>query len=256
MLYLLLFSAGAGVGFLSGLLGIGGGIVMFPLLMYLPPALGLEPLDVKSITGLTMAQGFFASLSAMLFYNQHRLVNRPLVLSLGLSLALSSLAGSLLSSRVSDSSILFIFGILAVIAAVMMFLPRSYARDESTEDGVSFNRGLAVLIGILLGFFLGLLGQGGAFIIIPVLLYILRIPLRVAVGSMLAIGVFSATAGMVGKAVTGQVPYLMALVMLLGAIPFARLGGVVGKRSNVVFLRWLLAVIILLSSVKIWMDIY
>ena len=73
---------------------------------------------------------------------------------------------------------------------------------------------------------------------------------------MLAIGVFSATAGMIGKAATGQVPYLMALVMLLGAIPFARLGGVVGKRSNVVFLRWLLAVIILLSSVKIWMDIY
>jgi len=256
MIYLLLFSAGAGVGFLSGLLGIGGGIVMFPLLMYLPPALGLEPIDVKSITGLTMAQGFFASLSAMLFYNQHRLVNKPLVLSLGLSLFLSSLAGSLLSSRASNDSILFIFGILAVIAAVMMFLPRSYALDESTEDSVSFSRGLAVMIGIFLGFFLGLLGQGGAFIIIPVLLYILRIPLRVAVGSMLAIGVFSATAGMIGKAVTGQVPYLMALVMLIGAIPFARLGGAVGKKSNVVFLRWLLAVIILLSSVKIGMDIY
>ena len=180
MIYLLLFSAGSAVGFLSGLLGIGGGIVMFPLLMYLPPALGLEPIDVKSITGLTMAQGFFASVSAMLFYNQHRLVNRPLVLSLGLSLFISSLAGSLFSSRASDSSILFIFGVLAVVAAVMMFIPRSYAKDEATEDRVSCNKGLAVFIGIFLGFFLGLLGQGGAFIIIPVLLYILKIPLRVA----------------------------------------------------------------------------
>jgi uncharacterized membrane protein YfcA len=67
VIYLFLFLAGSAVGFLSGLLGLGGGIMMFPLLFYLAPALGFEPIDVKSITGLTMAQGFFASLSAMLF---------------------------------------------------------------------------------------------------------------------------------------------------------------------------------------------
>mgnify|MGYP001172726581 CR=1 FL=1 len=56
---------GASVGFLSGLLGIGGGIIMFPLLLYVPPLAGFAPVDVKSITGLTMVQGFFAALTAM-----------------------------------------------------------------------------------------------------------------------------------------------------------------------------------------------
>ena len=64
--FLFLALVGAAVGFLSGLLGIGGGIVMFPLLLYVPPLLGLGGIDVKSITGLTMAQGFFAALTAML----------------------------------------------------------------------------------------------------------------------------------------------------------------------------------------------
>ena len=100
LFYLFLFSVGSFVGFLSGLLGIGGGIVMFPLLLYVPPLLGFESIDVKSITGLTMMQGFFASLSAMFYYNENRLVNKPLVLTLGASLFASSLAGALISKLV------------------------------------------------------------------------------------------------------------------------------------------------------------
>ena len=179
-IYLLLFAAGASVGFLSGLLGLGGGILMFPILLYLPPALGLDAIDVKSITGLTMAQGFFASLSAMLFYRSEKLVNRPLVLTFGLSLATSSFVGSLLSKLVPDGPLLFIFAVLALIAAVMMLLPRRYGRDDLTGAEVSINRPLAIAIGLVLGFFLGMVGQGGAFITIPILLYVLKVPLRVA----------------------------------------------------------------------------
>lgn len=57
--YAFLVLAGATGGFFSGLLGIGGGIIMFPLLFYLPPLLGFEAIGVKNITGLTMVQGFF-----------------------------------------------------------------------------------------------------------------------------------------------------------------------------------------------------
>jgi hypothetical protein len=121
---------------------------------------------------------------------------------------------------------------------------------------VSFNKPIAIAIGIVVGFLIGMVGQGGAFIIIPILLYVLKIPLRVALGSTLAIGLFSATAGLIGKVATGQVPFYMAAALLPGAIMTARFGGIVSKKTHVQLLRWLLAVIISATAIKVWYDIF
>ncbi len=251
-----LFFAGSLGGFFSGLLGIGGGIIMFPLLFYLPPMLGFDAIPVKYITGLTMIQGFFASLSAMLFYSKERLVNKSLALTFGLSVFFSSFLGALFSKGSSDKSLLFIFGLLAFVASVLMLIPRSYKRDDLTEDKVNFHKTTAIVTGIFIGFLLGMVGQGGAFIIIPILLYVLKIPFRVALGSTLAIGLFSATAGLIGKIATGQVPFYMAAMLLLGAIPSAQLGGMVSKKTKTKSLRWLLAFIISVTAIKVWYDIF
>lgn len=253
---LFLLLAGAAVGFLSGLLGIGGGIVLFPLLLYVPPLLGLGAIDVKSVTGLTMIQGFLAALTALLYYHKNALVNKSLVLTLGLSLFLSSLLGAIASKAIPDDVLLLVFGTLALIASIMMLLPRNYADDDLTEENVTFNRGLAIVIGVLLGFTIGLVGQGGAFILIPVMLYILKIPLRVALGSTLAIGLFSSSAGLVGKAVTGQVPFLLAVPLLIGALPAARWGSIVGNKTKTPFLKWLLALLIMGTAIKVWSSIF
>jgi uncharacterized membrane protein YfcA len=125
-----------------------------------------------------------------------------------------------------------------------------------TEDQVGLNKLKAVLIGVVVGFLLGLIGQGGAFIIIPILLYILKIPLRVALGSTLAIGLFSSTAGSVGKIATGQVPFLMTVALLLGAVPAARLGSIISRKTKVQSLRWLLAIIISATAIKVWSGIF
>ncbi|MCK9418979.1 MAG: sulfite exporter TauE/SafE family protein [Nitrospirae bacterium] len=252
---LFLLLVGASVGFLSGLLGIGGGIVMFPLLLYVTPFLGFSGIDVKSITGLTMVQGFFSALTAMFYYNKNALVNKSLVLTLGLSLFLSSLIGALMSKKIPDGPLLMVFGALALIAAAMMLIPRSYHQDDLTEEHVVFHKGTAIVIGIVLGFSIGLVGQGGAFILIPMMLYVLKIPLRVTLGSTLAIGLFSSSAGLVGKVATGQVPFIMALPLIIGAMPAARWGSIVGNKTNTKFLRWLLAAIISATAVKVWMDI-
>lgn len=253
---LFLLFAGSLVGFCSGLLGIGGGILMFPLLFYLPPLLGHDLISVKNITGLTMMQGFFASLAAAVFYNKHNLVNKSLVLTLGFSLFASALIGSFVSKLVPDQPLLFIFGALAFAASILMLIPRSYAHDELPEDKVEFQKPTAIFIGIVIGFLIGLVGQGGAFIIIPLLLYVLKIPLRVALGSTLAIGLFSSSAGLVGKIATGQVPFQMTAALLLGAVPAAQIGSAVSKKTKSQYLRWILAVVIISTAIKIWADIF
>jgi uncharacterized protein len=137
-----------------------------------------------------------------------------------------------------------------------MLLPRNYTQDELTEESVKFNKPLAIFIGITVGFLVGLVGQGGAFITIPLMLYVLKIPLRVTLGSTLAVGLFSASAGMIGKVATGQVPFQMAALLLAGAIPAAWLGGIVGKKTKTQYLKWLLALIVLGTAIKIWADIF
>jgi uncharacterized membrane protein YfcA len=254
--FLFLALVGVSVGFLSGLLGIGGGIIMFPLLLYVPPFLGFSGIGIKNITGLTMVQGFFSALAAMFYYHKNALVNRSLVVTLGLSLFLSSLIGSLVSKSVPDGPLLMVFGALAFIAAVMMLIPRSYAQDDLTEEKVVFHKPAAIVIGVVIGFSIGLVGQGGAFILIPMMLYVLKIPLRVALGSTLAIGLFSSSAGLVGKVATGQVPYLMAVPLIIGAVPAARFGSIVGKRTKTRFLKWLLAAIIFATAAKVWSAIF
>ncbi|MFZ3138718.1 MAG: sulfite exporter TauE/SafE family protein [Thermodesulfovibrionales bacterium] len=256
LFYIFLFCAGSIGGFFSGLLGIGGGIIMFPILFYIPTLFGFDAIGVKNITGLTMVQGFFASLSAILFYKKENLVNKSLALTLGLSLFLSSLIGSIISKGVSDRYLLFIFGILSFVASILMFMPRSYLKDDLTEDKIAFHKPAAIITGIIIGFLLGMVGQGGAFILIPILLYGLKIPLRVALGSTLAIGLFSATAGLIGKVATGQVPFYMALALLLGAIPSARLGSMVSRNTKSQSLRWILAFIISVTAIKVWYDIF
>lgn len=255
MSYLFLLLAGAVGGFLSGLLGIGGGIVMFPMLLYLPPVFGLDAIGVKPVTGLTMMQGFVASLFAMLFYRKEKLLNMPLVFAFGVPLFLSSLAGSLVSKQVPDGFLVVIFGVLALCALALMLIPRQYSRDDMLGDAVVFNKPRAVGIALVTGVFLGMVGQGGAFIIIPLLLYLLNIPLRVALGSTLAIGLFSATAGTAGKLATGQIPLLMAAALTVGTIPMTRVGGMVSKKSNTKLLRWLLVCLILVTAVKVWTDV-
>jgi uncharacterized membrane protein YfcA len=249
-----LFISGALVGFLSGLLGIGGGIIMFPVLLYLPLVFGLGEIGVKTATGLTIMQGFAASFTAVFSYRKRGHVNKALVLWLGVPLLFSSLAGAFYSQRVSDRSLLFLFGLLALWAAVMMFKSNS-AENKDVSDEVVFNKALALGAAIVLGGMLGMLGQGGAFLLIPFMIYVLGVPFRVAAGSMLAIGVLTTSAALIGKAAVGQVDLALAVPMLLGTIPGAKLGALVTARVQTKVLKRILALVIMGAAVKIWLDI-
>ena len=72
---------------------------------------------------------------------------------------------------------------------------------------------LAGLTGTVVGF----LGAGN-FLFVPLLIYVLKVPIRMAIGSNLIIAVLSTFSGFVGKLLTGQVPFLMALAVVLGAV--------------------------------------
>ena len=66
------------------------------------------------------------------------------------------------------------------------------------------------------GIVVGFLGAGN-FVFVPLLIYILRVPTRIAIGSNLVIAVLSTSSGFLGKLLTGQIPFLMTLAVVIGA---------------------------------------
>jgi uncharacterized membrane protein YfcA len=242
-------------GFFSGWLGIGGGILMAPLLLYVPPAIGAGALDMKTVAGLTMVQSLFATGSGVLVHRKLKFVSRRLVLWMGAGITAASLAGALLSKFLTADSLLGIFAALALAAAAMMLIPYEEAESEPLASEVTFNQALALTLALAVGLVGGLVGQSGAFIIIPLMLYILKIPTRTAIGSSLGIVFLAALAGSIGKMITGQVDYALAFFCVTGALAGAQAGGRVSARMPRRRLRQALAVLIAITALRMAWDL-
>jgi len=238
-------------GFIAGLLGIGGGIIMLPLMLYIPPVFGLPALGIKDAAALTVVQSLFASLSGVIAHRRRGRVDWKLAAYLGLSGAAASLAGSWGSSFVHSDVILIVFAILSVTAAVLMFI----SPIERDGDSEKFSKALAVVGGLCIGGAAGIVGQGGAFLYVPLMIHLLKIPTRVALGSSLVISALTGFAGFLGRAGTGQIDYFLAGALIIGAIPAAQLGGWLSSRLHVTVLRRILGIIISITAFRMLVGI-
>src|SRR2546429_3130798 len=148
--------AGLVASFLSGLLGIGGGLVLTPLLLYLPPVVGGAAIPVKIVTGLTIVQAISGSVLGVLRHRSYGNVSSRLGLLMGPPSAIASLVGAFISRDTPDNVILIVFAILAFAGGVMLLLPVT-PRDESVEDIRADPRG-PVPLAPRLGFLGGIAG--------------------------------------------------------------------------------------------------
>lgn len=244
-----LFFLGLIGGFFSGLLGIGGGIIMVPLLLYIPSLMGIGVISMKTAAGITMVQSLAGSFSGLLVHKKNKFIHRSLVAYMGIASIVGSLIGSISSKYLNGEIMLQLFAGMALIATMMMLIP-STKNDEFTIEDVNFNKTVAFIIALVVGILGGIVGQGGAFILIPMMLYIIKIPTRVALGSSVAISFLSGVAGFIGKWGTGQIPFVMAFVLVVGAVIGAQVGGRLSKHLPTRRLRVILSILIVGTAIK------
>ena len=229
---------------------------MAPLLLYVPPLFDMSPLTMQSVAGLTIVQGLVGCLAGFFAHKKFHFVSNELSIYMGVSIFIAAAIGGAGASLVSNSILLFVFACLAFAAALLMFVP--VAKDSERPDvaALKFNRFRAMATASSVGLLGGLVGQGGSFILIPLMTSYVQIPTRIAIGSNLAIGLFSSIAGFIGKAVTGQIEWLLCIPIVLTVIPAASFGGLVSHRVSVSYLRPLLAILIGLAAVRMWISIF
>ena len=255
-LYLLVAGLALVAGFLSGLLGIGGGIVMAPLLLYVPPFFGLEQLSMHVVAGLTIVQGLTACASGVVVHRRFKCVSRGLTYWMGLTIFVAALVGGATAGRIANDVLLLIFALLAMVAALLIFVP--VIADSECPDlyDFTFVRWRAVVAAGSVGLLGGMVGQGGSFVLIPLMTSFVQVPTRIAIGSNLAIVFLSSLAAFIGKAVTGQIVWPLAMVIAVVVIPSAQLGGLVSHRLPVAGLRILLAVCVGGAAIRIGISAF
>ncbi|MGE8204836.1 sulfite exporter TauE/SafE family protein [Heyndrickxia sp. NPDC080065] len=240
--------------FISGMLGIGGAIINYPMLLYIPAMLGVAQFSAHSVSGITAVQVFFATIGGVWAYRKGGFLNKSLIAYMGISILIGSFIGGYSSKFFTEGGINLVYGILALIAVVMMFIPKR-GIDDQRFDQVRFNKWLASLLALLVGIAAGIVGAGGAFLLVPIMLVVLKIPTRMTIASSLAITFISSIGSITGKLSTGQVELLPSIIMVVASLIASPLGATTGKRVNTKILQIILAVMILATAIKIWIGI-
>ncbi|MET3695778.1 hypothetical protein SAMN05877753_102691 [Bacillus oleivorans] len=252
--FITIFFIGLIGSFISGMVGIGGSIVKYPMLLYIPPMMGLAAFSAHEVSGISAVQVFFATIGGVWAYRKGGYLNTTLIAYMGVSILFGSIIGGFGSKLMSENGINVVYGLLALTAAIMMFIPKKRT-DDIPFNEVNFNKWLAAALAFVIGAGAGIVGAAGAFLLVPVMLVVLKIPTRVTIASSLAITFISSIGSTIGKLTTGQVEYLPALIMVAASLIASPLGVMVGKKVNTKILQWVLAGLILATAVKIWVDI-
>ncbi|WP_175585199.1 sulfite exporter TauE/SafE family protein [Alkalihalophilus pseudofirmus] len=249
-----IFLIGFAGSFISGMVGIGGSIIKYPMLLYIPSIVGLSAFTAHEVSGISAVQVLFATIGGVWVYRKGGYLNKSLILYMGVSVLIGSFIGGYGSRFMPDSGVNLVYGILAVIAAGMMFLPKKDIDDIPLEE-VMFNKWLAAMLAFLVGIGAGIVGAAGAFILVPIMLIVLKIPTRMTIASSLAITFISSIGAATGKVLTGQVLFWPAVIMIIASLIASPLGAKVGKKMNTKILQWMLAILIFATAIKIWVDI-
>ena len=225
----LLLVAGLVAGFLEGVFGMGGGIVLVPVLLIYARAVGISSL-VATHVAIGTSLLVTALLSGALSVDYRR--SGHLLLRGVLFIAPAGIAGALLGSAVAagleGTSLRNIFGFLLIVAAVRLFSGR---RKPGKDQEPKLSPVPLLGTGLLLGLLSSLSGVGGALVAVPLLYTYMHVPLRKATGTSAAAIALTAAAGAASYLVSGWrneflppgmhgfIAWQAAIPLVLGAVP-------------------------------------
>lgn len=246
------------VGFLSGLLGIGGGLIIVPVLIYLLPSLNI-PMDivVPMALGTSLCSIVITSSAASLSHYKNSNIPIALTKKFVIPIALGALGGALIADLLSVSLLKSIFSAAVSLLALYMFFSVRITKTYPLPNDV-----LLFVIAYACGVIASLMGISGAVILIPILSFF-GVTLRHAIGLATVCGTLVAAFGTMGYIISGfnvtHLPkwsagyiYLPALISIaVASIIFAPVGVRYASKLPVNTLRRIFAVFLFVAAIKV-----
>jgi len=196
------------VGFMAGLFGIGGGLIMVPVLFYIYSFVGIEQ---KFIMHLALGTSFSiiipTSIISAITHMKFKAVDFGIVKTFGVFVVTGIVFGTIFAVSLKTASLVLLFSIMTAIFSIYFLIEKEKINPVPKKINLIYK----VISGFLSGFFSGPMGIGGGVFNVPIF-KIFGYSIKVAIGSSAAIGVLNASAGAIGFAIAGS--YLDANIPL------------------------------------------
>ncbi|RKF19899.1 sulfite exporter TauE/SafE family protein [Alginatibacterium sediminis] len=262
--FLALVSTGIIAGLLAGLLGVGGGIVIVPVLYYIFQYFGVSATSAMVIaTTTSLATIVPTSISSIKAHHANGNVDWLLLRWLSAFIVIGVVAGSLLVSKVGGAWLSGLFGIVATISALNMLL-RSNAAPVANALPGKFGQGI---MGSCIGFLSVMVGIGGGTLTVPTLTAF-NYPAHRAVGTAAAVGLLIALPGVATMLLAGNVPIdapigNYGLVNWLGfvcivplTVYFSPIGARIGKQLDSAKLKKVFALVLAFTGIRMLLQAF
>ncbi len=275
-----IFGMGGAVGFLSGLFGVGGGFLLTPLLIFsgIPPVVSVASvapqivassasgalaywrrnmIDTKLATVLVLSGVVGSSIGVVVFGVLQRIGQLDLIVSLSYVTFLGTIGGLMMNESVRS-----ILNARRGRPAPLR-RPGQHTWLHGLPFKMRFKRSKlyisaipVVLIGIGIGFLGTLLGIGGGFLMVPALIYLLRVPTNIVIGTSLVQIVGTMAVATVLHAMSTQaVDFVLAVLLMVGGVIGAQFGARIGQNLRGDHLRALLAMLVLAVAVRFLFEL-
>lgn len=259
---LLLLLAGGVAGFLAGFFGVGGGIILVPILLIF-----FKSVDVSSLVSTHLAFGtsllivIFASMTSAYQYAKNKQVVWRAVLFIGVASVVGAAIGSYIAGELRGPALQRIFATVVLVASVRLLSEGKRGKDEGEPNLFPLSLGG---IGIVVGLVSSLAGVGGGVFAVPMTYYFMRFPLKKSLGTSSATIVITGFASTIGYIVSGwgaiglpahtlgYVDYYHAIPIIVGTLPAAKFGAMVANRTHVDRLRKFYGVFLIVIAAKMF----
>ncbi len=257
-IYALLLT-GIGVGFASGLLGVGGCFIMIPVQYWVLTAMGYSPsIAIRTAFGTNLLVVLPTAISGALGHHRKGAVLWRAGVTLGVVGAITSSLGALAAAHLPGGILKTVFGLAILGGAIRMLTAKPPRVEEEPPKGIL----PYIAWGIPLGFACGLIGIGGGVLMVPVMAVALKFKMHSAVGTSTAMMIFTSIGGVVsyilnGLNVQGLPPYsigyvnLLQWILLAGtSIPMAQVGVRAAHRLPARRLRYIFIAVMIYMALK------
>lgn len=195
-----LLVTGIGVGFASGLLGVGGCFIMVPVQFWALKSIGVDPtIAIRIAFGTNLLVVLPTAFSGAMAHHKKGAVRWKAGVTFGIAGAIGAFGGAFIASHLPGNVLTTAFGVAIILGGLRMLTAKPPKIDEDPSDSLT----AFVLWGIPMGIVSGIIGIGGGVLMIPIMVFFLKFNMHQAVGTSTALMIFTAVGGALSYWING-----------------------------------------------------